>query len=82
MVLPSNDAFIANGDPQAHMLFDGEGELDFTQFSVGGDEVLDTGTEVNDELSANTAFFGQAAPDTGATERANVTLHAGLPGIL
>jgi hypothetical protein len=31
-------------------------------------DVLDAGTEVNDEAPANTAFFGQAAPNTGIDE--------------
>jgi hypothetical protein len=78
MVIPSNDAFIANGNPTAHMLFDSDGELDFTQFSVAGDEVLDAGTEVNDEIDVNTAFFGQSTPDTGTAQASTVALHTGF----
>jgi hypothetical protein len=78
MVLPSNDAFIANDDPLAHQLFDASGVLVFNSTTIAGNQVLDAGTEVNDELPANTAFFGQAAPDSGAAEGANVTLHAGF----
>jgi hypothetical protein len=78
MVIPSNDAFIANGDPQAHMIFDGAGNFLGADFIVLGTEVLDAGTEVNDEVPANTAAFGQSVPDTGVTENGVVGLHAGL----
>lgn len=78
MVIPSNDAFIANGSPVAHVLFNAAGALSFTPFAVPGSEVLDAGTEVNDELPANTAFFGQAAPDTGVDENGVVVLHPGF----
>ena len=78
MVIPSNDAFIANGNPLAHAVFDVAGAFVFNAFSVLGAEVLDAGTEVNDETPANTAFFGQAAPDTGVDENGNVVLHHGF----
>lgn len=86
MVIPSNDAFIANGDPMAHQVFSG-GALGALDFTVTGAEVLDAGTEMNDEVPANTAFFGQMAPDTGTTTADNVELHpgfmaAGMGGIL
>ncbi|MEM8955782.1 MAG: spondin domain-containing protein [Verrucomicrobiota bacterium] len=78
MVLPSNDAFIANGSPFAHEIFDGG--LDFVgdPFFVSGDEANDAGTEVNDEIPANTAFFGQATPDTGIVEGGVITAHPGF----
>ena len=88
MVIPSNDAFIANGNPLAHRIFDTDGVFTPTTFIVrGGGGVNDAGTEVNDELPANTAFFGQAAPDTGVDENGVVTdfpgfLPAGSGGIL
>ncbi len=78
MVLPSNDAFIANGDPLAHPVYDGAGDFIGADFAVTGAEVLDAGTEVNDETSTNTAFFGQATPDTGDDEGANVDTHVGF----
>ena len=67
MVIPSNDAFIANGNPFAHPIYDAGGNFVAQSFLVRGSEVLDAGTEENDELPANTAFFGQAAPNTGPT---------------
>jgi PEP-CTERM motif/Spondin_N len=78
MVVPSNDAFIANGDPLAHPIFDAGGSFLGADFIVLGSQVLDAGTEVNDELPANTAFFGQAAPNTGVDQNGTVQLHSGF----
>ena len=78
MIIPSNDAFIANGNPLAHRVFDTDGVFTPFEFYVTGPEALDGGTEVNDELPANTAFFGQAAPDTGVDENGVVTAHPGF----
>ncbi|MEL6814946.1 MAG: spondin domain-containing protein [Cyanobacteria bacterium J06598_3] len=81
MVIPSNDFFIANGNPLAHQIFDDAGNFVGADFVVTGAEVLDGGSEVNDESPTNTAFFGQAAPDTGITENGVVTLAPGFtPG--
>ncbi|MEM7281551.1 MAG: spondin domain-containing protein [Pseudomonadota bacterium] len=78
MVIPSNDAFIANGSPLAHQLFDDRGRFVGSRFSVAGTEVLDAGTEFNDELAENTAFLNQGGPDIGVTEDGVVVLHEGL----
>lgn len=78
MVIPSNDAFIANGNPLAHEIFDDAGNFLGADFIVLGSEVLDGGTEVNDELPFSTAFLGQAAPNTGTDENGVVTEHLGL----
>ncbi|MBZ0114552.1 MAG: spondin domain-containing protein [Thermoanaerobaculia bacterium] len=78
MVIPSNDAFISNGNPTAHPVFNELGAAIGGSFVVYGRDVLDAGTEVNDELPANTAFFGQAAPNTGMVEGGTVGLHSGL----
>ena len=81
MVLPSNDFFIANGNPLTHQIFDDAGSFLGADFIVQGSEVLDAGTEVNDELPENTAFFGQSAPNTGVTENGVVELAGGfIPG--
>ena len=81
MVLPSNDAFIANGNPLAHEIFDADGNFLGADFIVSGEEVLDAGTEVNDEAEDSTAFFGQTAPNTGETEAGVVASHPGfVPG--
>ena len=78
MVLPSNDAFVANGNPLAHQIFDAEGNFTGADFVISGSEVLDAGTEVNDEAADSTAFLGQSAPNTGETEGGVVTAHPGF----
>ncbi|MEM9530496.1 MAG: spondin domain-containing protein [Pseudomonadota bacterium] len=79
MVIPSNDAFIGNGNPTAYEVFNEDGE--FTgpvTFVVGGDGVRDAGTEVNNETEA--AFLDQSAPDAGDVEGGAVQIHPGLNG--
>jgi len=78
MVIPSNDAFVGNDDPMRHPLFDGTGKFVGGSFVVSGAHVLDSGTEMNDELPMNTAFFGQAMPNTGTPEEGLVGSHPGL----
>ena len=78
MVIPSNDAFIANGNPLAHEIFDDAGNFLGADFIVLGSEVLDGGTEINDELPFSTAFLGQQTPNTGVDENGVVTEHPGL----
>lgn len=79
MILPSNDAFIANGDPQVVPLFDENGEfLGPVSFVVYGNEVLDAGTEANTETEA--AFFDQTAPDTGMMTADVIDVHPGFNG--
>ncbi|NJN04451.1 MAG: PEP-CTERM sorting domain-containing protein [Leptolyngbyaceae cyanobacterium SL_1_1] len=81
MIIPSNDAFIANGNPLAHQIFDDMGNFLGADFTVLGSQVLDGGTEVNDEAEFSTAFLGQATPDTGIDENGVVELHPGfVPG--
>jgi Ca2+-binding RTX toxin-like protein len=81
MILPSNDFFIANGNERAHQIFDEQGNFLGADFTVLGSQVLDAGSEVNDEVPANTAFFGQQAPNTGITENGVVQLATGfIPG--
>lgn len=80
MIIPSNDFFVANGNPLAHRIFDDAGNFLGADFVVAGSEVLDGGTEVNDEIPENTAFFGQMVADTGVvqTDGAGVTLATGF----
>ncbi len=80
MVLPSNDFCISNGNPAAHPIFDENGNFIAQSFFVTGAEALDAGTEVNDEIPANTAFFGQATPNTGVIENRVIgTIGVDLP---
>jgi hypothetical protein len=78
MIIPSNDAFIANGNPMQFEIFDANGRFLGADFLVTGDRVLDAGTEVNDEIPAHTAFFGQATPNTGTDENGVVHTHPGF----
>ena len=80
MVIPSNDAFIANGDPLIREIFTENGNFLPTSFIVAGGAVLDGGSEVNDELVESTAFFAQASANTGEIENGVVTVHPGLIG--
>jgi Ca2+-binding RTX toxin-like protein len=81
MIIPSNDFFISNGNERAHEIFDAQGNLLGADFTVLGSQVLDAGSEINDEVPANTAFFGQQTPDTGVTENGVVQLATGfIPG--
>ncbi len=79
MILPSNDAFMANGNPQTHQLFDDNGEfMGPISFVVYGSAVLDAGTEANTETDA--AFLNQSAPNTGETTDGVVMPHPGFNG--
>lgn len=78
MVIPSNDAFWANDNPSAYPIFDGAGNFIPRSFKVYGSQIWDAGTEVNDEVGANTAFLAQAAPNTGTTEGGVAAIHAGF----
>ncbi len=80
MILPSNDAFSSNGNPRAHSVYDAEGNFNAEPFYILGSEVDDAGTEANDELPQNTAFFGQQTPDTGAPGEGLISGAGGHPG--
>ncbi|MEO0646556.1 MAG: spondin domain-containing protein, partial [Cyanobacteria bacterium J06650_10] len=81
MVLPSNDIFVANDEQREHLIFDQRGRFIGADFIITGDEVLDAGTEVNDEVPENTAFFGQSVADTGVEENGVIGLSDGFtPG--
>ncbi len=78
MVIPSNDAFVANGDPLAHRIFDRGRNFVAEDITIAGEMVLDAGSELNDEIPENTAAFGQTEPDTGQFENVGVAFHRGL----
>ncbi len=78
MVIPSNDAFWANDNPSAYPIFDGAGNFIPRSFRIYGSAIYDAGTEVNDEIPANTAFLAQAAPNTGTTENGVIAAHPGF----
>lgn len=78
MVIPSNDAFVSFDNPEEIRVFNAQGDFVGREIIIAGDAVLDAGTEVNDEVPANTAALGQMAPDTGVEENGVVTLHPGF----
>lgn len=78
MLIPSNDAFIANDNPEAHVLFDEYGYFVAEDFTVQGSDVVDAGTEINDEIVTNIAFLEQTQANTGVQENNVVGLHLGL----
>ena len=58
--------------------FDDAGNFIGADFVVLGTEVIDGGTEANDEAEFSTAFLGQASPNIGVDENGVVTLHPGF----
>lgn len=77
MVIPSNDAFVANESPTRYELFDDEGEFNGPiVIDVRGSMAWDAGTEANTEMDA--AFFDQMANNTGVTTAEPVHLHDGF----
>jgi hypothetical protein len=87
MVIPSNDAFFGTDAAHPIRLFDkglfngGEGAI---HFYVMGNQVLDSGTEVNDEGGGgqmDTAFLNQGVNGTGTHPDANPTVHV-HPGFI
>ncbi|MEO1524681.1 MAG: spondin domain-containing protein [Planctomycetota bacterium] len=76
MVIPSNDAFIANLNPLAYRLFDNTGDF-VGPFSIViyGSDIYDAGTEVND-VAGGAAFA--AAGGTSADEGGTIQQHVGL----
>ncbi|MDB9516102.1 spondin domain-containing protein [Roseofilum reptotaenium CS-1145] len=78
MILPSNDTFVANGNPLVHEIFDANGNFVGADILISGSQALDAGTEVNDEIPANTAFFGQTTPNTGVDQNGTIQLATGF----
>jgi len=78
MVIPGNDGFVGNTSSTAHQMFDGSGNFIGGSFIILGSAVFDAGTELNDELPVNTAFLGQATPNTGTDENGVIHTHPGF----
>lgn len=86
MLFPTNDAFIGNDDPEAIEIFNEQGEFIGADFLVLGSDVLDGGTEVNDE-SPDTLFytldtFGNSVDENGVIQPFSGFLPAGQGGLL
>jgi hypothetical protein len=82
MIVPSNDAFIANEDPKAHKIIDDQGNFLGAEILVLGSEVHDAGTEVNDEAPFHAVGAGPILiHNAGVVENGTVKLHEGYkPG--
>jgi Ca2+-binding RTX toxin-like protein len=80
MVIPSNDAFLAAlANALTDAIFDTDGNfLGPLVIERSGSDVLDAGTEVNNELDA--AFLNQTARNTGTDENGVVGDHPGFNG--
>jgi Ca2+-binding RTX toxin-like protein len=78
MILPSNDQFLANADPKDVEIFNDRGRFLGAEFIINTTDAWDAGTEVNDEIPANTAFFGQTTPNTGTPENGVVSRSPGF----
>lgn len=77
MIMPSNDAFIGNDNPEQILVFDSLGKFAGVQvISIYGCGIWDAGTELNQERDA--AFFGQTAPGIGLDTSDRVEPHRGL----
>jgi hypothetical protein len=81
MVVPSNDAFFGNANQTEYRIFNNDGSFNGGDIIVMGAGVRDAGTEVNDEIPANTPLLGQMVADTGVTQGGVITAHPGfIPG--
>ena len=65
MIVPSNDAWASNGNPMAYPVMAVDGEIQPFSVTVLGTDVIDAGTELNDEIPANTPLLGMSVPGTG-----------------
>jgi len=73
MIIPSNDTFIGNGNPEAWQIFNTDGSLNdaadgvvdgFVTINIFGDSIYDAGTEDNTGLGAAFSATGGLATDT------------------
>ncbi len=79
MILPSNDAFIANDGGKDIELFTASGKFKGKQtITILGADVWDAGTEMNTEQDA--AFLNQSAAGDGPRTTEPVRLHPGFIG--
>jgi len=80
MVVPSNDLFVANGNPFAHEMFDAGGNFNGPLvIEIYGANVLDAGTEVNNAANGG-AFLDGVDGMLGDDEGGTIEQFLGLPG--
>ena len=79
MIIPSNDAFIGNHNPEHIELFDTAGVFKGKQIvTVLGSMIWDAGSELNTEMDA--AFINQTGPNMGIATMCPVLPHPGYIG--
>ena len=83
MIVPSNDTFIANGNPLAFDLFNDDGSFAGLQtINVTGLQVRDAGTEANDSSAGGGAAFSSIAVGTeGLDTRGSGGVTDGFAGL-
>lgn len=83
MIIPSNDGFWCYDIPVAYQIFDSDDNIIARTIQIMGTDVWDDGTEVNDEIPANTAFLAQASPNTSTAENGVVAIQPSFmaPGL-
>lgn len=65
MVIPSNDLFVGNSNPEAYEVFDAAGNFTgIAPIDIGTDRVYDAGTEENNNIGAAFNTAGGEATDT------------------
>ena len=66
MIIPSNDGFFGNEDPLAYEIFDENGNpTGDIEITIYGQDIYDSGTEVNDALGAAGFSLGPTGEDGG-----------------
>ncbi len=82
MIIPSNDAFIANDNPLEHLVFTNLNEINDPSgvytIQIFGSNIYDAGTEVNDTLGAAFSTVGGSGTDQNGV----VTLNPDLSNFL
>lgn len=79
MVLPSNDAFVANAMPRAYKVFNNNAKpLTPVTIIVMGTDVWDAGTELNDEDPMHTPALGETMAGDGVVEYDAIRPHMGF----
>lgn len=83
MVVPTNDTFIANGNPLAFDLFNDDGTFaGLRTIDITGLQVRDAGTEANDATASGGAAFSSIAVGTeGANTRGTTGVTDGFAGL-
>jgi len=75
MLIPTNDAFLGNGDPTSIRIFNEDGSFaNPAPIELFGSNIWDAGTEVNDTFGSPFSTIGGVSTD----ENGVVRLHPGL----